>query len=209
MFSLSAMDRFITFILLQVFLLLFTLGCEETLPSRDEDFPILIETEFSTVNGKTSLAFVREHNVPHPLNPLDLKLSLRFINTYTETLQGLADSIDGSLDIWLRDEPSFGKRFPINKDSEVQPIGAPSRIDQLHLTIDPGDTFYLEFHWDHESEEEVKMWDYFNMEDSQLIEVKVNAIAKLRLYPELPLIITPVLQLDLTYFWVDGTNAPR
>ena len=167
----------IEFVFLQIILLLFTLGCEESLPTREEEEIKLIETEFSTVDGRTALQFTRERNVPHPHNPTDLRLSLRFINTYTETLQGFADSIDGYLDVWLREEPAFGKRYSISKNTEVQPIGAPSRIDDRFLTLDPGDTFFMEIHWAHESENGVKMWNHFGLADSQSIKVTVNAVA--------------------------------
>ena len=193
------MDRFKTFTLLQVFLLLFTLGCEETLPSREEEFLEVFETKFSTVNGKTKLTFQRDLATAFP-SPPDLKLSLQFINTSDETLRGFADSINGILDIWLRDEPSVGKKFPINKDSEVPPTGAPSRIDELYLTVDPGDTFYMEFHWAHESEEGVKMWDHFNLSHNQQKKTYVNTFAMLKLFPDAPFVITPTLLLDVTYF---------
>jgi len=193
------MNRFITFTLLQVFLLLFTLGCEETLPSREEEFLEVFETKFSTVNGKTKLTFQRDLGTAFP-SPPDLKLSLQFINTSDETLRGFADSINGILDIWLRDEPSVGKKFPINKDSEVPPTGAPSRIDELYLTVDPGDTFYMEFHWAHDSEEGVKMWDHFGLSHNQQKKTYVNTFAMLKLFPDAPFVITPTLLLDVTYF---------
>ena len=187
------------FVSLQIMLLVFTLGCEESLPTRDQEFIKVFETKFSTIDGKTTLTFQRDLTTAFP-SPPDLKISLRFINISDETLQGFADSIDGFLDIWLRDEPSVGRRFPINKDSELPPTGAPSRIDGLYLTLDPGDTFYMEFHWAHDSEEGVKMWDHFNLSHEEQKRVNVRVLAKLKLFPDTPLIITPTLHLEVTYF---------
>ena len=184
--------------------MLFTLGCEESLPPRDEIFIDVFETEFSTVDGRTSLDFTRDLTASIPENPPPLKLSLRFINTFDESLQGFADSINGYLDIWLKDDPSVGKRIPIDKNTEVPPTGTPSRIDGIFLTLDPGDTLYMEIHWAHESEEGVKMWDHFNLSNGQEVKVNVNAIAMLRLYPDMPLVTTPTLLLEITYFKVEN-----
>jgi len=198
--KLSLREIPIKFVFLQIILLLFTLGCEESLPTREQEIIKVFETEFSTFDGRTSIPFTRNDTWTVRENPPALKLSLRFINTSDETLQGLADSIDGYLDIWLEIEPSVGKRFPINKDTEVPPTGNPSRIDGIFLTLDPGDTLYMEFHWAHDSKEGVKMWDHFGLHNNQQIKVKVNALAMLSLFPNLPLVITPTLHLEVTYY---------
>jgi len=208
MFSLRAMDNFTKYILLQVFLILLTLGCEESLPTREQEFIEVIKTEFSTVDGRTSLPFTRDDTWTVRENPPALKISLRFINTSDETLQGYADSIDGYLDIWLKDEPTVGKRLSINKDSEVPIAGTPPRIDNLFLILDPGDTFYMEFHWAHDSEEGVKMWNHFGLQNDQIKQVEVNVLAKLKLFPELPLVTPPILKLELTYYKFEELQDP-
>ena len=202
------MIRSIKFILLQVFLFLFTIGCDESTPTSEQEFIEVLETEISTVDGRTSLSFTRDVNSTTPQNPPTLKISLRFINISDETLQGLTDSIDGFLDIRLVDEPSVGKRLSINRNSELPPTGTPSRINDVFLTLEPGDIFYMEFHWTHESEEGVKLWDHFGLRGGQMKKVDVNVLATLKLFPGRPLIISPLLNLELTYIKLEELQDP-
>ncbi len=44
------------------------------------------------------------------------------------------------------------------------------------------------------------MWDHFGLGNDQIKQVEVNVLAKLKLFPELPLVTPPILNLELTYY---------
>jgi len=101
----------ITFIVANILIL----SCEESLPSREATPVQLFNTIFQPDDGKTSKTFTRDPaniNLPHP-PPIIFNLQL--INITDETLQGLADSIDGTFEIWLNGDQSFGQTFLLSR----------------------------------------------------------------------------------------------
>ena len=178
---------------------IFMLSCEESLPSREETPVQLFETIFRSADGKANIALTRDPANIHTLHPPPILFQLQLINKTDETLQGLADSINGSLEIWIESEPTVGQTFILSRDSEFPPTGAPSHIESELLTIDPGDTFYVEIGWFHQTEDSTKLWDYFNLEDGESKTVKINALANIRLFSGSPVIVTAILKIGVTY----------
>ena len=193
--------RKITFankILYSIFIVI-TLGCEESLPPRDEVPVEAFETLFGTVDGRTAYTATRDPANIHGRHPPPIKFSLRLVNTFDETLQDFASSINGTLDIWLKEDPKVGKTFLLTEESEFPPIDSPSHINNGLLTLDPGDTFYIEIHWQHENEDSVKLWDYFGMRNGQELLVEIRALAKIQLFPALPHVTTEILKIKIKY----------
>ena len=193
--------RKITFavkILCFVFILT-VLSCDESFPPRGEvpveSFKIL----FSTVSDCTSYTATRDPVNIHGRHPPAIKFTLRLLNIFDETFQGSASSINGTLDIWLAEDPTVGKTFLLTKESEFPPVNSPSQINNGLLTLDPGETFYIEIHWEHEVEDSMKLWDYFRIENGEERVVEINALAKIQLFPELPHITTEILEIEVKY----------
>lgn len=175
------------------------LSCEESLPTREETPVQLFETIFQSADGKTSKTFTRDPINIHTAHPPPIVYHLQLINRTDETLQGLADSINGTFEIWLAGDPSIGQTFLLSRDSEFPPIGIPSHIDSEVLTLDPGDTFYVEIAWFHENEDGIKMWDYLGMGDGDILGVRINALAIIQLFPGTPFIVTEIFKINATY----------
>ncbi|MCH7886371.1 MAG: hypothetical protein IIA58_00225 [Candidatus Marinimicrobia bacterium] len=193
--------RKITFankILCSIFILT-AMSCEESLPPRDEVPVEVFEILFGTVDGRTSYTATRDPANIHSRHPPPIKFTLRLVNIFDETLQDFAHSINGTLDIWLAEDPTVGKTFLLTKDSEVPPIDSPSHINNGLLTLDQSDTFYIEIHWQHEVEDSVKLWDYFEMKSGEERLVEIRALAKIQLFPELPHISTEILKIKVKY----------
>ena len=175
--------------------ILTALSCDESLPSRDEVAVETFKILLGTVDGETSY-----ETIPNTgRNPQPIRFSLLLLNIFDETFQGSASSINGTFDIWLADEPKIGKTILLNKNSEFPPIDTPSQIDNDLLTLDPGDTLYMEIHWEHEVEGSVKLWDYFRMANGTERSVGIRALAKVQLFPELPPITTEILKIQIRY----------
>jgi len=174
-------------------------GCEESLPTREETPVQLFETIFQTADSGTSFTATRDQLNIHTPHPPPIVYKLQLINIFDETLQGLADSINGTLEIWLEEDPTVGKTYILSKNSEFPPIGIPSQIDSALITLDPGDTFYVEIAWPHETEDSVKMWDYFGLKGGDERTVRINAFAKIQLFPGTPHIITQIFTLSVLY----------
>ena len=199
--DLYLITRKITFaikILCFIFILT-ALSCEESLPPRDEVPVNLFEILFDTVDGRTSYTATRDPDGINGRHPPDIKFTLRFVNTFDETFQGSAFLINGTFDIWLEEDPTVGKTFLLTKESEFPPMDSPSHIDNGFLTLDPGDTFYMEIHWEHEVEDSVKLWDYFRMENDTERIIDIRALAKIQLFPELPHITTEIIKIQIKY----------
>ena len=177
--------------------ILTALSCEESLPPRDEVAVETFKILLGTVDGETSYETI-PNAVPGG-NPQPIRFSLRLLNIFDETFQGSASSINGTFDIWLADEPTVGKTILLNKNSEFPPMDTPSHIDNDLLTLDPGDTLYMEIHWEHEVEGSVKLWDYFRMANGTEQSVGIRALAKIQLFPELPPITTEILKITVRY----------
>lgn len=180
-------------------LTVFTVSCEESLPTREKIPVQLFETIFQTADSGTTFTFTRDPVNIHTEHPPPILYQLQLINIFDETLQGLADSINGTLDIWLEEDPTVGKTFALSQISEFPPIGIPSQIDSSYITLDPGDTFYVEIAWFHETEKSIKMWDYFGLNTGDTLSVKINAIAKIQLFPDTPHIITEIFNIRVIY----------
>jgi len=199
--DLYLITRKITFaikILCFIFILT-ALSCEESLPPRDEVPVNLFEILFGTVHGRTSYTATRDPDGIRGRHPPAIKFTLRLLNTFDETFQGSAFSINGTFDIWLAEDPTVGKTFLLTKESEFPPANSPSHIDNGLLTLDPGDTFYMEIHWEHEVEDSVKLWDYFGMASGTERIVGIKAFAKIQLFPELPHITTEIIEIEVKY----------
>jgi len=134
---------------------------------------------------------------PHP-PPVRLRFGV--INIFDETLQGTPDVINGSIDIWIaNDTNQAGKTYLLTKESEVPPIGTPPLIENASLTIDPGDTFFVEISWPHEVNGTIKVWEYLNMNIGSSRLINISVLAKIQLFEELPPIVSDLLQLRITY----------
>ena len=179
--------------------ILTVLSCDESFAPREEVPIEAFEILFSTVSDCTSYTATRDPAMILGRHPPAIKFTLRFVNIFDETFQGSASSINGTFDIWLEEDPTVGKTFLITKESEFPPMDSPSHINNGSLTLDPGDTFYVEIHWDHEVEDSVKLWDYFRIENGEERVVEINAIAKIQLFPELPRITTEILEIEVKY----------
>jgi len=169
------------------------------LPSRDEVPVELFEILFEAGGGRTSYTATIDPEFINNRHPPPIEFTLRFVNIFDETIQGSASSINGSFEIWLEEDPAVGKTFLLTKDSEVPPIDSPSHIDNGFLTLDPGDTLYLEIHWWHEVENSVGLWEYFRMENGTERIVNIRAIAKMQLFPEIPHITTEIIKIQVKY----------
>ena len=169
------------------------------MPPRDEAHVEAFKILFGTVDGRTSYTATRDPDGIRGTHPPAIKFTLRFVNIFDETFQGSASSINGTFDIWLEEDPTVGKTFLITKESEFPPMDSPSHINNGSLTLDPGDTFYVEIHWDHEVEGSVKLWDYFGMANGTERLVDINVLAKIQLFPELPHITTKILRIQIRY----------
>ena len=175
------------------------LSCEDILPTRDETPVQLFETSFQSNEGKTRITLTRDPINIHTPHPPPIIYQLQLINLTDETLQGLADSISGTFELWLDGEPSISREIMLSRNNEVPPIGVSSHIDSELLTLDPSDTFYVEIAWLHETEDFVKLWDFFGMQDGEQRTVKINALAKIRLFPGTPFIVTNIFRISATY----------
>lgn len=175
------------------------LSCEDDLPTR-EVVPIqLFETIFQTADSGTTFTATRDPINIHTEHPPPIVYQLQLINIFDETLQGVADSINGTFEIWLENEPTVGKTFLISQMSEFPPDGISSQIDSSILTLDPGDTFYVEIEWPHETDDSVKMWDYFNLGNGDELDTLFNALAKIQLFPGTPHIVTGIFVIRVFY----------
>ena len=179
--------------------ILTALSCEESLPPRDEVPVNLFEILIGTVDGRTSYTATRDPEGINGRHPPDIKFTLRFVNIFDESFQGSAFLINGTFDIWLAEDPTVGKTFLLTKESEFPPVNSPSQINNGLLTLDPGETFYIEIHWEHEVEDSMKLWDYFRIENGEERVVEINALAKIQLFPELPHITTEILEIEVKY----------
>ena len=176
-----------------------SMSCEESLPTREATPVQLFETIFQTTDSGTTFTFTRDPLNISTKHPPPIVYHLQLINIFDETLQGLADSINGTFEIWLEEDPSVGKTFLLSQYSEFPPIGIPSHIDSSYITLDPGDTFYVEIEWFHETDNSVTMWDYFYLENGDERTVRINALAKIQLFPGTPHIITNIFKLSALY----------
>ena len=175
--------------------ILTALSCDESLPSRDEVAVETFKILLATADGETSY-----ETIPNTgRNPQPIRFSLRLLNIFDETFQGSASSINGTFDIWLAEDTTVGKTFLITRESEIPPMDSPSHIDNDLLTLDPGDTLYMEIHWEHEVEGSEKLWDYFGMASGTERSVGIRALAKVQLFPELPSITTDILKIQIKY----------
>lgn len=188
------------FILFSILSVLILTSCEESLPSRIE-IPIeLFSTLLTTVDGRKSFQATRDPariTFPHPP---PVRLQFLVINTFDETFQGASVLINGSLDLWIAgDENQAGKTFELTAESEFPPIGTPGLIKDNILTIDPGDTFFVEISWPHEVDGTTKIWDYYNLRPGSRRLVNINVLTKIQLFAELPPLISEILQLHISY----------
>lgn len=194
------MNKTPNLILLSLLSGIFWISCEETLPSRNETPVEVFSTFLTTVDGRTSFTATRDPaaiTFPHP-PPVRIRLGL--ININDETLQGISGFINGSIDIWISDDINLaGKTYVLSENSEFPPTGVLSLIENNVLTIDPGDTFYIEISWPHEVEETTKIWNYLGMVNGSSRTVIINVLAKIQLFSELPLIVSEILQLHISY----------
>ena len=194
------MKSLLPIIIIFIALNILVLSCEEFLPSREETPVQLFETIFQSADGKSSKTFTRDPVNIHTPHPPPIEYHLQLINRTDETLQGLADSINGSIEVWLDGDPSVGQTFLLSRKNEFPPIGVPSQIDSELVTLDPGDTFYIEIEWFHENEDGIKMWDYLGMDNGDMRRVGINAFAIIQLFPGTPYIVTKILKINTTYF---------
>ena len=193
-----AQTKSIMIIILLIFILS-SLSCEESLPPRDELPVEVFEVLFDTDGGRRTYTATRDPAFINNRHPPPIKFILQLVNIFDETLQDRSDSINGTFDIWLAEDPTVGKTFLLTKDNEVPPIGSPSHINNGLLTLDRGDTFYIEIHWWHEVEDSIGRWDYFGLKNGQEREVAIRALAKIQLFPELPHISTEILKIKVKY----------
>lgn len=174
-------------------------SCEDPLPSRESTPVELFKTNFQTADSDTTFYATRDPvNISTP-HPPPIVYQLQVINIFDETLRGLAVSINGTIEIWLEEDLSVGKTFLLSQSTEFPPIGIPSHIDSAYITLDPGDTFYVEIEWPHETENGVKMWDYFSLKNGEERDVIINSIAKIQLFPDTPIIITNIFTIKVIY----------
>ena len=176
------------------------ISCEESLPSRNEIPVDLFSTYLSTADGRTSFTITRDpaaFNFPHPA-PVRIRFAL--INIFDETLQGSSENITGSVDIWIANDINLaGNTYVLTKDNEFPTTGTPSLIQNSFLTIDPGDTFFVEISWPHEVEGTDKVWEYFGMVNGSSKLVNISVLVKIQLFRELPVIVSELLQLHILY----------
>ena len=188
------------YILLSVLSVLILTSCEESLPTREEIPVEVLSTLLTTVNGKTSFQATRDPaaiNFPHPT---PVRIRFLVINTFDETFQGVQDMINGSMDIWMANDKNLsGKTYVLTKDNEVPPIGTPSLIENSLLTVDPGDTFFVEISWPHEVNGTTKVWEYLEMPNGSTRNVVISVFAKIQLFKELPPLTSELLQLHILY----------
>ena len=177
----------------------FTTSCEESLPTREEIPVQIFEAIFQTADSGTTFTATRDPINIHTPHPPPIVYQLQLINIFDETLQGLADSINGSFEIWLDGDPSVGITFLLSQSNEFPPIGTPSQIDSAYITLDPGDTFFVEIEWPHETDDSVKMWDYFNLQNGDELDTLFNALAQIQLFPGIPHIITNIFTIRVFY----------
>jgi len=187
-------------ILFSILSSLIFVSCEESLPTRDETPVDIFSSFLTTVDGRTSFRVTRDPasiNEPHP-PPVRIRFGV--INIFDETLQGTPDIINGSIDIWIaNDTNQAGKTYLLTKDSEIPPIGTPPLIENASLTIDPGDTFFVEISWPHEVNGTTKVWEYLGIGNGSSRLVNISVLAKIQLFEELPPIVSDLLQLRITY----------
>ena len=188
------------FILFSILSIIILTGCEDSLPSRNNIPVDIFTTILTTVDGRTSFQVTRDPAAILTPHPPPVRLQFLVINTFDETFQAPSGIINGSLDLWIAgDENQAGKTYVLTENSEFPPIGSPGLIQNNFLTIDPGDTFFIEIAWPHEVEGTTKVWDYFNMGNGSIRLVNLNVLVNIQLFEELPPLLSEILQLNLTY----------
>lgn len=179
---------------------IFSVSCEETLPTREEIPLNLFSTSFSTVDGRTAFPVTRDPAVITIPHPAPVRLQFLIINTFDETFQGVQDIINGSMDVWIADDINNGGNiYVLTKDNEFPPVGSPPLIENALLTIDPGDTFFVELSWPHEVNGTIKVWNYLEIATESSMIVRINVLAKIQLFQDQPPITSELLQLTITY----------
>jgi hypothetical protein len=129
------------------------------------------------------------------LGPIPFQINV--INTFDETLQGLASSVTGTLEVWKKDTPDFGKTFTI--------LGAvdPRHVQGNILTLDPGDTLTIGVIWYHDDDRNRRIWKVYNTHLSTII----RARARLKIFKDAAVLFPPEFEINVRYD-IDETHPP-
>jgi len=130
-------------LLISLLVLLFSLSCEESLPSYSAP-SVAIEASLKLQN--------QSYNVIVPYGEEKPELTTFVLgakNTYEETLDG-PSYIRSSVDIYLKNGETF------------QHIKTLRYYLSEHITLDPGATFSIPFRWDQKDESGKPMWQYID-----------------------------------------------
>jgi hypothetical protein len=164
------------------------LSCEETLPPYQAPQNVLraeVKILGNTVDRQVKCDdSFKGWSVPPMIFHLDV------INNYTETLQGSADLISGQLEVWYKENPDFGKRFPVNGV-----LNSP-HINNHILTLDPGDTLSIPILWYHDDEQGRRIWKAFN---NRPLNARINARARIKVFPSAPILTPADVEIRVLY----------
>jgi hypothetical protein len=178
-----------------LFACLLFFSCDESLPPYQLPQNVL-RAELRVADGLTFRQVLCTNSMRSwNLGPIPFQISI--INTFDETLQGLASSVTGTLEVWKKDDPDFGKTLKI--------LGA---VDSRYvrnniLTLDPGDTLDIGVIWYHDDDQNRRIWNVFS---TQFI-TAIRARARIKIFKEVPELFSPEFEVTVKYA-VDLSNPP-
>jgi hypothetical protein len=163
------------------------LTCDESLPPYRSPQNILkaqIGVTDGIINREVNCSFgTRIWN----LNPVPFQINVT--NTFDETLQGLANAVYGTMEVWKKDTPGFGKTFTIF--GVIDPLHVQNNV----LSLDPGETFVIGVTWYHDDDQNRRIWKVYNNH----LSTAICARARLKVFKEAPEIFTPEFEIEIRY----------
>lgn len=157
-----------------IYLILFFLSCEESLPLRITPQNTLEITKIianQEANGGIFIAiYVCGEN--------------KYVDTFEDTV-----NVSGNIHIWWARKPEIEAHVPLNNTHFIEP----TRIQSNILTLDPGEKFHLETKWYLYTDDRISILDLLDFSNSPVIDGIVTA------QPE-----KFILQVQLTLFQETG-----
>jgi hypothetical protein len=164
-------------------------SCDESLPPYNPPQNIL-SAKLSVVEQ----ASLRQVRCPIPLTPVwdvpAIVFRISVANQYSETLQGPASSVAGQLEVWMKDDPDFGKKFTF--------IGAtdPVHVKNGTLTLDPGDALEVLFVWYHEDDQNRRIW---KVHPTRPLDATIRVRARIKVFKEIPELFPEDVETQVFY----------
>jgi hypothetical protein len=164
-------------------------SCDESLPPYNPPQNVL-SAKLSVVEQASQ----RQVICPIPNTPFwdvpAIVFKISVTNQYSETLQGPAGSVTGQLEVWLKDDPDFGKKFSFMGATD------PVHVKNGILTLNPGEALEVLMVWYHQDDQNRRIWKAVS---TRPFYASIRARARIKVFKETPELFPEEVETQVFY----------